>query len=56
MKTLDRFLCLPCLENLTEAQLVYEEIPNTRDVNTCEWCHRRRYGAVYRIQYGKKDG
>ena len=54
MKEIDKYLCLTCVENLKEAQLIFKEIQNTRDVDVCEWCHRRRYGAVYRIQYERK--
>ena len=53
MKTVDHFLCFDCERDLTVAQLAHEKLPNTENAGKCEFCKRRRYGAVYRIRYGR---
>ena len=56
MKTIDRYLCCQCAQNLQHALLVYKEIPNTKgDKDKCDWCRKVRYGTMYRIQYGKEE-
>ena len=52
--TVDRFLCRDCEQNLKDAQLVYKKIPGTENADRCEWCKARRYGAKYRIKYGRR--
>lgn len=54
MKQIERFLCYDCRKNLDEAHLVYKELPSSRDTAKCDWCRRMRYGAYYRIRYGKE--
>lgn len=55
MKTVDRYLCSECIENIKAAQLVFKEIPNHRgEKDTCDWCGKERYGRMIRIKYGKE--
>ena len=51
--TADRFLCKDHEQWLKDAQLVYKKIPGTENADRCEWCKARRYGAKYRIKYGR---
>lgn len=55
MKTVDRYLCSECIENIKAAQLVFKEIPNHRgEKDTCDWCGKQRYGKMIRIRYGRE--
>lgn len=55
MKTLERYLCIECAQMLRDAGLIYKKVPGSEGEKAeCEWCHKKRYGAGYRIRYGGK--
>ncbi len=53
MKSIERFLCETCRQQLDAAHLVYKQVPNSHDSGTCAWCKSRRYGARYKILFGR---
>lgn len=54
MKTMRRFLCHQCAEDIKAAQLVYEKAPGkSGEKYTCDWCRRSCYGDEYVIRYGR---
>lgn len=55
MKTIERYLCIECAQMLRDAQLVYKKVPGREgDKPVCDWCHKKRYGTAYQIQYGRE--
>ena len=55
MKTLERYLCAECAQMLRDAQLVYKKVPGAEgEKPECDWCRKRRYGAKYKIVYGRR--
>ena len=54
MKTLKRYLCCECAQILRDAHLVFKQVPDSKGQQPeCDWCHRKRYGAAYSIQYAR---
>ena len=54
MSELERYLCETCRRMLDDAQLVYKKVPNTEgEKQYCDWCRYRRFGARYKIQFGR---
>ena len=57
MKTINRYLCIECAQMLRDANLVYKKVAGCEGMEPeCQWCNKKRYGAVYRIKYGGKNG
>ena len=54
MKSIERFLCETCRQQLDTAHLVYKQVPNSHDSGTCEWCERRCVVARYTIFFRGK--
>lgn len=56
MKTIERYLCAECVKAMEQAGLVFKKIPHTEgDKAKCEWCLKLRYGASYKIKYGREN-
>lgn len=54
MKTVVRYLCTECVQDMKDAGLIFRKLPGTEgNKDECAWCHRRRYGAEYEICYGR---
>ena len=54
MKSIERFLCETCRQQLDTAHLVYKQVPNSHDSGTCEWCKKRCVVACYTIFFRGK--
>lgn len=54
-KILERALCPACEKQMTEAHVVHKKVPYSEETLVCDWCHKRRYGARYKVQVGKEE-
>lgn len=60
MKTLDRYLCHECAQDLRKAQLLFMKVPKAdagdEDKQACEFCRRPCcFGSTYRILYDRRN-
>lgn len=56
MKTIERYLCAECVKAMEQAGLIFKKIPHTEgDKAKCDWCLKLRYGASYKIKYGREN-
>ena len=55
VKILERALCPACEKQMTEAHVVHKKVPYYEETLVCDWCHKRRYGARYKVQVGKEE-
>ena len=54
MKTTEICVCPDCVrDRLAPAMLVYKKVPNTEDMDKCEFCKKRRLCSRYLVQYGR---
>ena len=56
VKILERALCPACEKQMTEANVVHKKVPYSEETLVCDWCHKKRYGARYKVCIGKEDG
>ena len=56
VKILERALCPACEKQMTEAHVVHKKVPYSEETLVCDWCHKKRYGARYKVCIGKEDG
>ena len=54
-KILERALCLDCERAMTAAHVVHKRVPYSEGTARCDWCHKTRYCARYKVKIGKED-
>ena len=46
---------MSCEKDMTEANLVHKKVPYSEGTAECDFCHKKRYCAHYKVRIGKGE-